>query len=152
MFINHFYKLCIYTIRECYVIFERWTDFFDIKMVDIRHIDDRMRISHGNSCYVISFSVYDKRLIDNFFLLGYDRNLFCCQDRRTHIYFYQRYFTIFDSEIQIFDAALGCDRDMFFVYDAVVISIFGNAADTVSTHSALRTIQIVHVHLTVGYI
>ena len=38
---------------------------------------------------------------------------------------------------------------MFFVYDAVVIGIFGNTADTVSAHGTLGTVKIIHIHLAV---
>ena len=35
------------------------------------------------------------------------------------------------------------------MYNAVIIGIFGNTADTVSAHGTLGTIQIVHIHLAV---
>ena len=45
------------------------SDLFNIQMVNIIHINNSVGISHGNSGYVIDFSVYIQRFIDNFLLL-----------------------------------------------------------------------------------
>ena len=69
MFIDHFYKFSVYTIRKCNMILESRADLFNIQMVNIIHINNSVGISHGNSGYVIDFSVYIQRFIDNFLLL-----------------------------------------------------------------------------------
>ena len=41
------------------------------------------------------------------------------------------------------------DADAGLVYNAVIVGIFGNAADSVSAHGTLGTIQVIHIHFTV---
>jgi len=151
--VNDFDEFCVDTVREINVVFEFRTDLFDFEIVNVIHIYDRMWISHGNTCDTVSSTIYIQRFVDDLFLAGNDRNLVCCQNRGSHIYFNEGNFAVIPKcQIQILDTAFGCNRDAGLVDDAVIISILGNTSDSISAHSTLRAVEIVHIHLTVCHV
>ena len=110
-----------------------------------------MRIAHRNSGNIVCSSVYIQRFVDDLFGSGNYRDLSGSKNGRSHVYFYQGNLTVFaKSQIQVFNATFGGNRNAGFVDDTVVINIFGNAADTVSAHGSLGTVQVVHIHLAVS--
>ena len=96
-------KLRVDPVREAYVILKRRADFFQIKAVYIIYINDRMRITHGNSSHAVFFSIDSDRRIDDLFSLSNDRDLFCSEDRGAHVDFYHGSLAIADDEIYIFN-------------------------------------------------
>ena len=88
------------------MILKRRADFFQIKAVYIIYINDRMRITHGNSSHAVFFSIDSDRRIDDLFSLSNDRDLFCSKDRGTHVDFYHGGFAVADGKIYIFNSAL----------------------------------------------
>ena len=132
------------------MIFEFRTEFFDVKVFQLIHVYNRMRISHRDSSDMVSFAIHMQRFIDYLFFGRNNRNLSGSQNRCAHIDFYEGNLTIFaESKIKIFDSAFCGNGNTCLIDNAVVVGIFCDTADAVSAHGALRTVQIIHIHFAV---
>ena len=149
MLINDFNKFCIYSVREKWVIFKFRTDFLNFKMIHIFHKYNSVGISHGNTCKMISVFLYFYRHINGFIPFCQNRDFFWGENGRTHIYTDGGNLPVFYGKIKIFDTAFCCNGNACFIYNAVVVGVFCNAADSVSAHSSLRAVKIIHIHFAV---
>ena len=135
------------------MIFEFWSNLFDIQIFQIIHIYDRMWISHRNSSDVVSSSINIQWLIDYLLFCGNHRNLSGSQNWCAHVNLNKSNFSIItQSQVQIFNTALSSNRNIRFIYNAVIVGIFCHTANSVSAHGTLRAVQVIHIHFTVCHI
>ncbi len=57
---------------------------------------------------------------------------------------------VFDMDINGQNAATSFDLESWFLSDAMIVDVFGNAANTVAAHFGLGPIGVVHAHASVA--
>ncbi len=126
--------------------------FFQIQGIDSLRKYDAMWISHRDAGDGIRLICDHNFLGNKCVALCFYRNLFWCKDCFSHVYFRIGCLSVFHGKIYRFDAAFCLDRHMLFFRNIMIVGIFCDTADAVSTHRAFRSVCIVHDHAAVCYI
>ena len=128
---------------------KRRPNLLNLQAIHIIDIYDCMRISHGNRCHIPDRPIHLQRIGNRRVLLTYHGDLLRAQNRRTHIYADRNGFAVLSKYIHILDAALCRNTDSVLFRNPRVIHKLGHTAHSVSAHRALRTVRVIHIHLTV---
>src|SRR6266576_1970362 len=137
-------KLSVHSLGEERVMLEARPDLFQIEGVDIVEIDHTVRIAHGDASDFIRLTVHRQRPVFDL-AVGVDGNLSPFEDRLAHVDFDQLADDLWPN-----NAGEGFDFELALLRDAMIVNIFGEAANPVAAHLHLAAVGVVDLHLEVG--
>src|SRR5512135_2223528 len=125
-------ELRVHPLGKKRVVLEARSKLFQIQRIDVVEIEHAVRVAHGNAGDLVGFAVDGERPVFDL-TVGVHRNLPPLEDRLAHV-----------------------DLDQFAddarPRDAVVVDIFGEAADAVAAHLHLAAVGVVDLHLEIGHL
>ncbi|MPM93427.1 hypothetical protein SDC9_140564 [bioreactor metagenome] len=109
-----------------------------------------MWISHRNTSDFIWTLTNKHASVDNRSTIQTDRYFFRIQYCFAHVDLDFFGDTVFNEKFYRFDSTQCFNGHYFFLNDAVVVQIFGNASDCIATHLAFTAVNIEHSHFCIG--
>ncbi len=125
---------------------------FQLTTLNIINKDNTVRVAHGNAGD-FNLSMLQRQLDgDRLPVCGADhRQVSPVQLGRPHVDLDPLNPTGLTSEhLQVEHPVSGLDLDPQLIDQAMIVGVFGNAADTVTAHLAFAAIRVEHAHLQIG--
>ena len=126
------------------VMLEARPELFEIERVDVVKIKHTVRIAHRNTGDFVHLAVNGQWPILNL-TVGVHRNFSPVEDRLAHVDFHQ-----FTDDPRPDDTGAGFHFKRSLGRDAVIVDVFGEAADAVAAHLHLAAVGVINLHLEIG--
>ena len=119
----------------------------EIDGVYVFDIGHGMRYAHEKARNLIFFAVDSNRFVDDGTCRAFHRDLGAVREGFAHIDRDQADFAVIaNRDFRLHDACQGFDGEFFLIDDAVVVDIFGKAADAVAAHFRFTAVGIDDAH------
>ena len=150
------------------MIFKERSDFFNLKFLNINifiKINNSMRITHRNCCYLVLLTFYNNSLIHNrclnnlsgnclcltafifFKFLRINRNLCCLKNWCAHVNPCRLNPAICTGfKFKYLHTCKCINSNCCLICKSIVIHELSNTSYSIATHLSLRTICVVHLH------
>ena len=140
-------------IREngCH-IFNLFSVFFHVKLCHRIDKHCTVRISPGNRSNVKGTVKHLYRLVDKCIHFCVDWDHFCGKSRFPDICPDVRYITVCHCQCQMLHAAQSLDHKLCLIGQSVVVHVFSDTAQCISTHLAFRSVRVKHAHAEIPFI
>ena len=139
--------------REGFIRFKFRAQFMEIDGIDILDVSHGVGDAHEQAGDLIGLAVDVDGFVDDRTRRAFHGNLGAVGKGFAHVDRDQADFAVVaDSDFRFHDARQGFDSKFFLVDDAVVVDVFGKAADAVAAHFRFTAVGIDDAHADVGFI